>query len=113
MPLPERLIEALRGHSQQVAALHREYLAGGAGFVYLPHALARQAPNAPREWIWQYVFPSARLSTNLKAGVVHGIICTRRAINYSNPAVAPRVGANLFSPVNAFRATEVAPTQSA
>jgi integron integrase len=70
VPLPERLIEPLRWHLQQVAALHREDLAGGAGFVYLPHALARQAPNAPREWIWQYVFPSARLSTDPKAGVV-------------------------------------------
>ncbi|NBC46516.1 MAG: tyrosine-type recombinase/integrase, partial [Gammaproteobacteria bacterium] len=25
--------------------------------------------NAPREWIWQYVFPSGRLTTDPKAGV--------------------------------------------
>ncbi len=70
VPLPERLVEPLREHLQGVAQLHREDLAGGAGFVYLPHALARQAPNAPREWIWQYVFPSARLASDPKAGVV-------------------------------------------
>ncbi len=70
VPLPERLIEPLKAHLRQVAALHREDLEGGAGFVYLPHALARQSPNAPREWIWQYVFPSARLATDPKAGVV-------------------------------------------
>jgi integron integrase len=70
VPLPERLMEPLRAHLGRVAVLHEEDLAGGAGFVYLPHALARQAPSAPREWIWQYVFPSARLSTDPKAGVV-------------------------------------------
>ncbi|TVQ93578.1 MAG: integron integrase [Chromatiaceae bacterium] len=70
VPLPERLMEPLRAQLGRVAVLHEEDLAGGAGFVYLPHALARQAPNAPREWIWQYVFPSARLSADPKAGVV-------------------------------------------
>lgn len=70
VPLPERLMEPLRAHLGRVAVLHEDDLAGGAGFVSLPHALARQAPNAPREWIWQYVFPSARLSSDPKAGVV-------------------------------------------
>jgi integron integrase len=70
VPLPERLMEPLREHLARVEVLHQDDLAGGAGFVYLPHALARQAPNAPREWIWQYVFPSARLSADPKAGVV-------------------------------------------
>jgi site-specific recombinase XerD len=32
------------------------------GAVYLPHALARKYPNASKEWGWQYVFPSAKLS---------------------------------------------------
>jgi integron integrase len=70
VPLPERLKEPLRAHLQQVAALHGEDLAAGAGAVYLPHALARKAPNAPKEWVWQYVFPSARLAADPKAGVV-------------------------------------------
>jgi integron integrase len=69
-PLPQRLVEPLRAHLDRVAELHREDLAVGAGAVYLPHALARQSPNAPREWIWQYVFPSSRLATDPKAGVV-------------------------------------------
>jgi len=72
VPLPERLMESLQAHLGRVAALHEEDLAGGAGFVYLPHAMARQAPNAPREWIWQYVFPSARLSTDLAPTLERG-----------------------------------------
>jgi integron integrase len=70
VPLPKRLMAPLRAHLVGVAVLHEEDLAGGAGFVYLPHALAGQAPNAQQEWIWQYVFPSARLSADPKAGVV-------------------------------------------
>jgi site-specific recombinase XerD len=38
--------------------------------VFLPNALARKYPNAPREWIWQYVFPSARLSRDPKSGQI-------------------------------------------
>ena len=40
------------------------------GRVCLPVALARKYPNAPREWIWQYVFPSSRLAQDPKSGEV-------------------------------------------
>ncbi|MGF1588505.1 MAG: hypothetical protein ACFCU7_04535 [Pleurocapsa sp.] len=30
--------------------------------VYLPFALERKYKNASREWIWQFVFSSARIS---------------------------------------------------
>jgi integrase len=36
--------------------------------VFLPDALARKCPNAPKEWIWQYVFPSGRLSVDPRGG---------------------------------------------
>jgi integrase len=32
------------------------------GTVYLPYALKKKYTNANREWIWQYVFESAKLS---------------------------------------------------
>ena len=35
----------------------------GFGAVYLPGALDRKYPAAPREWGWQYVFPARDLST--------------------------------------------------
>jgi integron integrase len=61
--LPERLREPLMAHLEKVRALHQRDLAGGFGAVELPHALARKKPSADREWGWQYVFPSGRLST--------------------------------------------------
>jgi integrase len=37
-------------------------LAKGFGAVYLPNALDRKYPSAPKEWMWQFVFPSWSLS---------------------------------------------------
>jgi len=42
----------------------------GFGEVWLPHALARKYPFAPREWGWQYVFPSDRRSRDPRTGVI-------------------------------------------
>lgn len=67
--LPDRLIAALRIQIQKVLALHQADLAGGFGEVYLPHALARKYPRAPREPAWQYLFPAATLSVDPRSGV--------------------------------------------
>lgn len=60
--LSEPLIPPLKEHLQRVEHLHQADLAQGYGAVYLPYALAQKYPNANREWIWQYVFPSKQLS---------------------------------------------------
>lgn len=62
--LPLNLVEALQRHLTKVKAQHEEDLGAGLGVVYLPHALVRKYPNAAREWGWQYVFPSPRLSVD-------------------------------------------------
>ena len=66
--LPRSLVEALREHLDKVRQLHQRDLAAGAGDVYLPFALARKYPTAGRQWMWQYVFPAARLSEDPRAG---------------------------------------------
>lgn len=68
--LPESAIETLKRHLAKVKALHEEDLAAGGGDVYLPFALDKKYPNAGREWGWQYVFPSAKLSTDPRSGVI-------------------------------------------
>ncbi|MBW3569558.1 MAG: tyrosine-type recombinase/integrase [Gemmatimonadetes bacterium] len=55
-------------HLEKGRALHRRDLAAGFGAVALPHALDRKKSGAEREWAWQYVFPSGRLSTNPRSG---------------------------------------------
>lgn len=38
--------------------------------MFLPFALAKKYPNAAREWGWQYVFPSGRLTVDPRSGAV-------------------------------------------
>lgn len=68
VPLPQRLREPLRAQSERVAVIHRQDLADGQGAVWLPHALARKYPSASREFGWQYLFPSGRLSRDPRGG---------------------------------------------
>ena len=60
--LPESLIEDLKDHLAKVRIIHDSDLADGCGEVYLPNALEKKYPNAPREWGWQYVFPATKIS---------------------------------------------------
>nr|ART37148.1 D109 [uncultured bacterium] len=66
--LPGMLIEPLKLHLKRVKDLHEKDLAEGYGAVYLPYALSKKYPQAEREWAWQYVFPSARLSVDPRSG---------------------------------------------
>jgi integron integrase len=68
--LPGSLASPLRAHLERVRALHEKDLQEGHGAVYLPYALERKYPNASREWAWQYVFPSVRLSVDPRSGEV-------------------------------------------
>lgn len=68
--LPDSVVEPLAVHLQRVRRLHEQDLVQGLGEVHLPFALARKYPNAGREWGWQYVFPSAKLSLDPRSGVM-------------------------------------------
>jgi len=66
--LPERYRDGLRGQLETVRALHRRDLERNySGASFWP-ALARKYPNAPREWIWQFVFPAGRLTVEPVSG---------------------------------------------
>lgn len=70
VPLPEALIAPLQAHLARARQLHEEDVRNGYGEVFLPNALARKYPNAAREWGWQYVFPSGRLSADPRSGKI-------------------------------------------
>ncbi len=57
--LPDCLVPALQRHIAWRKCLWEKDMAQGAGLVELPHQLARKYPNAPREFRWQFLFPSA------------------------------------------------------
>jgi len=68
--LPSAVIELLQAHLRRVKVLHQQDLAEGYGAAHLPYALAKKYPSAPREWGWQYVFPSKHRSTDPRSGAV-------------------------------------------
>lgn len=64
VPLPRKLAQPLREQLATVKEYHEADLALGFGEVFLPDALGRKYPKAAKEWVWQYVFPSGRLSVD-------------------------------------------------
>ncbi|MBO9394011.1 integron integrase [Caldilinea sp.] len=101
--LPDSVIEPLKEHLQRVRRLHEEDLAKGYGSVYLPDALDRKYPNASREWIWQYVFPSDRLSTDPRSGVVRRHHLDESGLQKAVRAAARAAGINKRVTCHTFR----------
>lgn len=66
--LPQVVIEPLQIHLQQVRQIHQQDLAIGYGATILPFAFDRKDSNAPRQWIWQYAFPSSTRSQDPRSG---------------------------------------------
>lgn len=62
--LPVSLVAPLKAHLDKVKSLYEADLAKGYGEVYMPQALGKKYPYAARDWAWQYVFPSGKLSVD-------------------------------------------------
>ena len=68
--LPDYIIGDLHAHIEKVKEIHEKDISEGYGETYLPESLARKDPHAAKEFRWQYVFPSKRLSKDPRTGVV-------------------------------------------
>ena len=66
--LPTTLRGPLERHLRRVRNLHASELRAGFGEAPLPGALARKYPNAPKEFVWQYLFPAARRVRDARTG---------------------------------------------
>ncbi len=71
--LPESLREPLSEHLVEVRRKHDTDLAADYDGVWLPDALARKYPSAPREWPWQWVFPADSWSARPRSDGVPGV----------------------------------------
>jgi integron integrase len=68
--LPQSTKQALYKLIVENKAQHQQDLADGYGTVFLPYALERKYPNAAREFGWQYVFQSSKISADPITGVL-------------------------------------------
>ncbi|MFK7818307.1 MAG: integron integrase [Planctomycetaceae bacterium] len=62
VPLPSAVEAGLRRQLDAVARQHHADLEMGAGWVWVPYAIGEKYPESGREYRWQYVFPSGRLT---------------------------------------------------
>ncbi len=66
--LPDSLVEPLRAQLAVRRVVFDRDCAENRADVYLPHALAKKYPSAPREWGWQYVFAAESFSRDPRGG---------------------------------------------
>jgi integron integrase len=101
--LPESLIIPLQEHLSHVKRLHARDVAQEVGPVYLPFALERKYPHAGRLLIWQYVFPSERLSKDPRTGSIRRHHASESALQKAVSQAARAVGLNKRISCHTFR----------
>lgn len=94
--LPEYIKNELRTHIEEVKKLHEKDLAAGYGEVRMPDSLEKKYPKAAKEFGWQYVFPSTRLSPDQLDGKIRRFYMTPKAIQVAMAiAVKKRVSPSM------------------
>ena len=68
--LPQTLVPDLKQQIQRSKMIYEQDLRNGYSGVSLPYAIERKYRNAPREWGWQYVFPSTQLAKDPRTGLL-------------------------------------------
>ncbi len=101
--LPSSLAEELKTHLIRVKQIHQEDISQGYGAVWLPYALERKYKNADKSFIWQYVFPSARLSRNPEDGVVRRHHASESAVQSAVKKATKKLGVNKHASCHSFR----------
>lgn len=100
---PATLIDPLQEHLKRVKIIHEQDLKAGYGEVYMPHALARKYPNAPKDWRWQYVFPASHLSRDPRSDKLRRHHLDPSPINKAISAAVRQAGIDKRVSAHTFR----------
>ncbi len=100
---PESLKTPLRQQLQYAKALHDKDLSDGYGAVYLPFALEKKYPNADKEWHWQYVFPSYKLSKDPRTGIIRRHHVDESGLQRAVKLAAQKAGISKMVSCHTFR----------
>ncbi|MFA7062425.1 MAG: integron integrase [Pedobacter sp.] len=68
VPIPETITQELKAQIDRVAKLHDQDIAAGYDGVFLDDAVEKKYPNAPKEFMHQWVFPQKSLTTVEETG---------------------------------------------
>ena len=100
---PASIIPFMQNHLERVKLMHEADLARGFGEVYLPYALERKYKNAARDWNWQYIFPSGKLSVDPRSGKTRRHHVDPGVVNKAIKAAAKRLQINKKVSAHTFR----------
>lgn len=100
---PNSLKAPLRQQLQYVKSLHDKDLSEGYGEVYLPFALEKKYPNASKEWHWQYVFPSYKLSEDPRTGIIRRHHADESGLQRAVKAASRKAGIDKMVSCHTFR----------
>ncbi len=100
---PESLKKPLQHQLQYTKVLHDKDLSEGYGEVYLPFALEKKYPNANKEWHWQYVFPSYKLSKDPRTGIIRRHHADESGLQRAVKAAAQKAGIDKMVSCHTFR----------
>ncbi len=101
--LPEYLKKGLAAHIGEVKKLHAKDLAAGYGEVRMPGSLDRKYPKAAKEFGWQFVFPSAKLSPDETDGKIRRFFMTPKAIQNAMSEAVKKAGMTKHATVHTLR----------
>ena len=101
--LPKTVKNMLEKHLAEVKKLHDKDLREGYGEVYLPDALERKYPNAAKEWGWQYVFPSSKLSVDPRSGKIRRHHISEKTIQNTMKEAVQKAGIVKHASVHTLR----------
>jgi integron integrase len=101
--LPEYLKAELRAHIKAVKKIHEKDLAAGYGETELPGALARKYPKAAKEFGWQFVFPSAKLSPDRRDGKIRRYFMSPKTIQDAMSEAVKKAGIAKHATVHTLR----------
>ena len=100
---PDSIVPLLENHLARVKMMHQSDLEKGYGSVYLPYALARKYPHADKEFNWQYVFPSRKLSLDPRSGMPRRHHIDPSVVNKAIKAAAGRLNIRKKISAHTFR----------
>ena len=66
---PKSILADIHSQVDRVKELHQNDLTQGYGTVYLPVGLANKYKGSAKEFMWQYLFPSKKISTDPRSGI--------------------------------------------
>jgi len=66
---PKTILQDIHSQVAKVKEIHQNDLTRGYGSVYLPPVLANKYKSSAKEFMWQYLFPSKKISVDPRSGI--------------------------------------------